>query len=236
MKICVLVPMYNEEAIARQSLETIVPYTRELPPEVTVLVVNDCSRDRTRLIVQAFIEEQPDDHVRMITHDVNQGYGGANRTGIRYAVEQGYDYVIFMDSDLTNHPKYLRDFYRKMEEGCDYIKATRYSKGGGMEGVPWKRRVVSRLGNLVGKIITGLPIYDLTNGFRAVKTDILRKIKLTENHFSIIIEELMKSRKHIQRLCEIPSILGNRGQAAKPTAFQYDLKTYWKYFKYLFVR
>jgi dolichol-phosphate mannosyltransferase len=236
MKLCVVIPMYDEERIARGSLETILPYARALPVETTVLVVNDCSRDRTEEIVRAVIAEQPDDRLRLVSHERNGGYGSANRTGIRFAIENGYDYVLFMDSDLTNHPKYLLEFCRRMEAGDDYIKATRYAKGGGFSGVPWRRRMVSRAGNLVARLATGLPITDITNGFRAVKTDVLRKLDLKEDHFSLIVEELMKARRHVRSMSEVPNILGTRAGDAKGTAFRYDLKTYWKYFKYLFVR
>ncbi|MCK5218286.1 glycosyltransferase family 2 protein [bacterium] len=236
MKVCIIIPMYNEEHIARKSLETILPYTRKLPPRTKVVVINDCSRDNTEAIVKQVITEQPDDHLGLISHTTNRGYGAANRTGSQYAIEHGYDYVIFMDSDLTNHPKYLTDFYQKMEAGYDYIKATRYSQGGGFEGVPRKRVFVSKWGNRIGQCITGLPITDITNGFRAVKTEVLRNITLQENHFSIIVEELMKARKYTKKMGEIPNILGNRSDQAKDTAFQYNLNTYWKYFKYLFIR
>jgi glycosyltransferase involved in cell wall biosynthesis len=236
MRLCVVIPMYNEAQIALKSLETILPYTRKLPIPTTVLVVNDCSRDETEAIVKDVIRKQADDHLQLISHPHNQGYGGANRTGIRYAIEKGFDYVLFMDSDLTNDPKYLADFCVKMLEGYDYIKATRYAKGGGFTGVPWKRRIISKTGNRVARCVSGLPITDITNGFRAVKTDILRKVELQENHFSLIVEELMKSKKYVKKMGEIPNILGTRGGDAKGTSFNYDFKTYWKYFKYLFVR
>ena len=102
--------------------------------------------------------------------------------------------------------------------------------------MPWKRVFISKWGNRIGQFITGLPITDITNGFRAVKTEVLRKITLQENHFSIIVEELMKARKYTKKMGEIPNILGNRSNQAKETAFQYDLNTYWKYFKHLFIR
>jgi dolichol-phosphate mannosyltransferase len=234
MRVCIIIPMYNEAAIARHSLETILPYVRELPPVVRVLVVNDGSEDATEQIVQAVVKEQPDDLVRLVSHPQNAGYGAALRTGIRYAIDHRYDYALFMDSDLTNHPKYLKDFYAKMQEGWDYIKATRHSKGGGYHGVPWERRVISRLGNRLAKVISGLPLNDSTNGFRAVKIEILKRLELRENSFAIIIEELTQSKRYTDSYCEIPNILGNRSQEARPTSFSYDFRTYWKYFRYLF--
>src|SRR3989338_6316055 len=131
LKVCIVIPMYNEEGHARRSLETILPYVRTLQHPTTVLVVNDGSQDRTALIVNEYIRKLDSaDLLTMVSHVRNQGYGAALRTGMRYAIDYGYDWALFMDSDLTNHPKYLPPFYSKMSEGCEYIKATRYREGG----------------------------------------------------------------------------------------------------------
>jgi len=235
MKVCIVVPIYNEAAIARESIEVILQYTRRLPPVVTLVVVNDGSKDDTVSKIREAAGGLDENEFVLISHPVNKGYGAALRTGMLYAFESGYDYALFMDSDLTNHPKYLKDFYDKMIEGWDYIKATRYSKGGSVEGVPLKRYLISKYGNLFARIVTGLPLTDITNGFRAVKVDILRQLNLTENHFSIIVEEIMKASKITDSFCEIPNILGTRDKTARPTKFTYDPKTFWKYFKYLFI-
>lgn len=235
MRVCVVVPMYNEQAIVRTSVETILSYTKKLPPVVNLLIVNDGSQDSTGLILEDLLREHQNDGLKVVCHSRNKGYGAAIKTGIKFAIENNYDYALFMDSDLTNHPRYLNGFYEKMNNGWDYIKATRYSKGGGTQGVPWKRRVISQCGNLFARVITGLPLTDITNGFRAVKIDILRQLQLSENHFSIIIEELMKARKITNSFCEIPYILGIRSKQAPPTKFVYSPTTFWKYLKYLFI-
>ena len=157
MKVCVLMPMYNEEAIAQESLETIYSYIKKLPPLVHLLVVNDGSSDATESLVSNLIDKLNTDVVKLISNQINLGYGGALKTGIQYTIDYNYDYALFMDSDLTNHPKYLVDFYEKMLEGWDYIKATRYSKGGGVDGVPMKHYIISRSGNLFAKMISRSP-------------------------------------------------------------------------------
>ena len=233
MKVCILMPMYNEEAIAQESLETTHSYIKKLPPLVHLLLVNDGSSDGTERIVLEVINKLDTDNVKIVSNKINLGYGGALKTGIQYTIDHNYDYVLFMDSDMTNHPKYLEDFYQKMLEGWDYIKATRYSKGGGVDGVPMKHYIISRSGNLFAKMISRLPLNDMTNGFRAVKVDILRQINLKENHFCIIFEEIMKARNITDKFCEIPYILGTRDKTARPTKFSYGPSTLWNYLKYL---
>jgi len=234
VRVCLVVPMYNEEVIARSSIETIQSYIRELPPVITLLVVNDASKDNTEKVVKEMIDKRFSDNMQLISHPLNKGYGAAIRSGIKYAIANNYDYAVFMDSDLTDHPKYLKDFYQKMTEGWDYIKGTRKSKGGGYTGVTWKRRVISRCGNIFARIVTKIPLTDITYGFRAVKINIIKKIELKEDHFAVIIEELMKLRKITNNFCEIPCILSTRGPEARPTKFVYNISTFFRYLKYLF--
>lgn len=225
--------MYNEEVGAHECLSVIVPYLRALPGENTVLVVEDGSKDATRKIVEDFISTWGSGQVTLVAHERNQGYGAALRTGIRYAIDRGYDYAVFMDSDLTNHPRDLPQFYEKMGQGYDYIKATRYSKGGKVEGVPWQRRIVSWAGNTLAGPAFRIPISDFTNGFRAVKVSVLAKMALTERSFPIIVEELWQAKKYARTFCEVPYVLTSRAEARGRTSFSYGWPTYKAYLKYV---
>src|SRR5436853_6431602 len=100
-----------------------------------------------------------------------------------------------MDSDLTNDPSYLRAFAERMADGADVIKASRYVAGGGTRGVPRWRSALSRVGNLTARLLFGLPVRDCTNGFRAVRTDLLSAVDLHENGFAVIMEELHQLRR-----------------------------------------
>jgi len=234
MRVCVIVPMYNEEAIARLSIETILSYTSKLPPIVTVLVVNDCSQDGTEKIIKDLVNQCKESELQLISHSENRGYGAALQTGIRFATDNNYDYVLFMDSDLTNHPKYLEIFYEKMSEDWDYIKATRYSNGGGVVGVPWKHRIISWVGNFITRLFCRLPLTDFTNGFRAVKVDILKQMNLTECGFVIIMEELCQAQYLTESFCEIPYMLTSRKEGQGATRFSYGPGTCMRYLKYAF--
>lgn len=231
MRTAIVIPMHNEEKIARESMTTILPYLRQLPAEVKLVVIDDGSLDRTRMILEQCRAQDPDRLV-LIVHERNKGYGAALRTGVTFAAENGFEYILFMDSDLTNHPKYLKDFYEKISQGYDYIKANRYAPGAGVSGVPWQRRAVSLVGNKVARMLFGLPIHDLTNGFRAVKTSLIKDIRLTENGFAIIMEELCLLKPVVRSYAEIPYVLTSRSKGQGKTHFTYDLKTYFSYLKY----
>jgi dolichol-phosphate mannosyltransferase len=230
MKLCIIIPMYNEEAIAEKSVGSILHYAEALPFAATLLVVNDGSRDGTKRILADLQDRYDPTRFVTISHASNQGYGAALRTGIRYAVTQQFDYAVFMDSDLTNHPRYLKDFCAKILEGWDYIKATRYSKGGSVEGVPRRHRILSLVGNTVARHLYGLPLTDLTNGFRAVRVSILKEMELRENHFAVIMEELAQARLLTKSFCEIPYILTSRESGR--SRFSYSLRTCCRYLSY----
>ena len=231
MRFCIVIPMYNEERIALRCIKTVLEYIKQLPSEVRLVVVDDGSQDRTRALLEEARVEEPDRLV-LLFHKSNKGYGVALRTGIAFAVQNGFEYVLFMDSDLTNHPKYLSDFYSLMLEGYDYIKASRYGQGAGVVGVPWHRRLISLCGNKLARMLFGLPLHDLTNGFRAVKTAILSKIELKENGFAVIMEELFLSKPLVHSYAEVPYVLTSRTESQGQTHFTYDVKTYFTYLKY----
>jgi len=214
---------------------TTMGYIKQIPDTATLVVVNDGSKDKTEIILQQLLSEYGRDQYRLITYPVNRGYGGALKVGIKFAVDNNYDYVVFMDSDLTNHPKYLKDFYEKMIQGYDYIKASRYMKGGGTKDVPFKRFIISRMGNIFAKCVMRLPLTDFTNGFRAVKVSLLKRIDLKENSYPLMVEELKKASKLTNSFCEIPNILETRSVVAGKSKFKYDVGTFWKYIKYLFI-
>ena len=230
MRICIVIPVYNEEKIIFQNIKIILEYAKQISSEFK-LVVDDGSKDNTRELLKKCHDEDPDS-LTLLFHHGNKGYGTALRTGTKFAIDNGFEYVVFMDSDLTNHPKYLKDFYKKMLEDYDYIKASRYSPGGGVLGVPWQRRLISLWGNRVARLMFGLPLHDLTNGFRAVKTNILSNIELKENGFAVIVEELCLSKFLVNSYAEVSYVLTSRSKDGGQTHFNYNFRTYFTYLKY----
>jgi len=198
--------------------------------QTALIVVNDGSHDETGNILARLQREY--NRLTIVTHRENRGYGSALKTGVQHAAKMGFDYVLFMDSDLTNDPKYLPLFVDKMLDGFDVIKASRYIKGGGVFGVPTMRVIVSRMGNCIARFLYGLPIHDCTNGFRTIKTNILKQMQLRENGFAIIMEELYQAKFLAKRFCEVPYMLTARAGNAKGSSFVYSPRLFYNYLKY----
>jgi dolichol-phosphate mannosyltransferase len=222
--------MFNEEPGAENCVRQVCAALAAIPCESKLIAVNDGSRDRTGEILDSIAPRFS--HLMVVHHAKNSGYGAALRTGIQTAAKAGFEYTLFMDSDLTNHPGDLPRFVERMREGYDVIKATRYSAGGRVEGVPAYRIVISRAGNWIAHLLYRLPIRDCTNGFRAVRTAILASMDLKENRFPIIMEELYWSKYLARRFTEVPVTLTNRDAALRPTSFAYRPSVFWQYLKY----
>lgn len=227
---CVIVPMYNEQAGAELCVHRICEVLSTVPYQCELVVVDDGSSDTTASILDRLSEDLR--NLTVIKHKVNQGYGAALRTGMAYAGNLSFDYALFMDSDLTNDPTDIPRFVEKMRAGHDVIKATRYSEGGTVSGVPAYRFAISRVGNWIAQFLYRLPISDCTNGFRAVRTNLLKHMMLTEQKFPIIMEELYYSTFLTEKFTQIPVRLTNRREEQRQTSFEYRPRVFYNYLKY----
>ena len=185
--------MYNEQENVIPCVKTICNFLKKIENRCELLVVNDGSDDETYKKLMDLKEIHKKLNIK--SHPKNLGYGAANQTGIKYAYEAGFKYVLFMDSDLTQHTNYIFDFITLMDRDIDFIKATRYSQGGGAKGVNKFRKLISRVGNFIAKTFLRLPITDYTNGFRAIKTELVQDMHHEENGFAYLIEEVNKISK-----------------------------------------
>ena len=121
-----------------------------------------------------------------------------------------------------------------MCDGYDYSKATRYRKGGSVSGVSWKRRSFSIIGNYIARYLYKLPLTDLTNGFRAVSSDILNQMDLKESGYGIIMEELYYAKFITTSFSEVPYEITARSSDQGESKFTYNLSTYITYLNYSF--
>jgi dolichol-phosphate mannosyltransferase len=222
--------MYNEESGAERALRAVAAALDDVDRPCALIVVDDGSRDRTREVLARVAPALP--AVSIVHHDGNQGYGAALQTGGRAAGARGFEYVLYMDSDLTNDPRDIPRFVERMDEGADVIKATRYSGGGGMRGVPFRRAVISRTGALVARLLFRVPLHDCTNGFRAVRVPILQQMHLRETRFPVIVEELYWCSFLARRYAEVPVVLASRAGEQRRTSFSYTPSVFWRYLKY----
>ncbi len=172
-RIVVIIPTYNE----RDALPIIVGRVRSSVPEADILVADDNSPDRTGEIADDLAGE--DDHVHVMHRLGKEGLGAAYLAGFAWALQEGYDVVVEMDADGSHQPEQLPRLLDALRT-ADLVLGSRWVPGGGTENWPKSRQFLSRGGSLYTRIMLGVPIRDVTGGFRAFRADTLRRLDLHE--------------------------------------------------------
>jgi dolichol-phosphate mannosyltransferase len=229
--VCVVIPMYNEEKNADKCVRAVMNEILKIKNKTGLVIVDGASTDNTKKILLTK-KKKFNKLFYTIFLKNNSGYGGALRAGTKMAKSLGYNYVLFMDSDLTNNPKDILKFVKKAATGIDCVKASRYTEGGKMQGVPLYRQIISFLGNLIARCCFRVGLYDYTNGFRMIKLQTLRGIEFREKGFAFIMEEMYQLKRNNARFAYIPVTLTSR--TTTQTHFPYTWKTFYSYVKYCF--
>jgi glycosyltransferase involved in cell wall biosynthesis len=216
--------MFNEEAGAAACVAALAAV---LPDGARLIAVDDGSSDATCSILDGLEPRYESLHV--VRRNENGGYGAALRSGAEAATRLGVDWVLFMDSDLTNPPGDILRFAELLDDRFDYVKASRFLENGGMTGVPARRQAMTLVANRVARLAAGGGITDPTNGFRAVRTAAFLAMPLTERGFAIIMEELYWALHNGLRIGELPSVLSGRDEEQRPSAFGYRPAVLWAY-------
>ena len=216
----VVIPMFNEEAGAESTVDAVVDVLEGLERETRLVVVDDGSSDGTRAVLERLAKRH--DRLVVEAHERNSGYGAALRTGAEAARRLGLDWVLFMDSDLTNPPRDIPRFAELIDGPVDYIKASRFEGGGSMRDVPLRRRALSVAANRFSRLAAGRGISDPTNGFRAIRIEAFLSMPLQERDFAIIMEELLWAVRRGLRSASLPTVLTSRDESRRPTSFGYS--------------
>jgi dolichol-phosphate mannosyltransferase len=179
-----------------------------------VLVVDDGSSDATVEVTLAAARRLPVDVVR---HERNRGLAAAIRTGIAEACRRADDgdVVVTMDADNSHPPELVSLMLDQIEAGHDIVIASRFAPGGREEGVPWRRRMLSRAAALVFRCCCPIPgVRDYTTGFRAYRSALLKQLWrkhgdrfIEATAFSVMTEILLKARRTEPRIAEVPLVL-----------------------------
>jgi dolichol-phosphate mannosyltransferase len=168
-RVLVILPTYNERATIGRVLSGVMA----VGANVDALVVDDGSPDGTGDLVQSLAQEEP--RIRLIRREGKQGLASAYLLGFRTALEDGYDVVVEMDSDLSHRPEDL-PLLLDSARTHDLSIGSRYVKGGAVTNWSRARLALSRAGNAYARAALGFPVADATSGFRAFRRSTLQAL------------------------------------------------------------
>jgi dolichol-phosphate mannosyltransferase len=202
----VCLPTYDE----RDNLEPIVAAILAATPEVDVLVIDDNSPDGTGQLADAYAAREPRVHV--LHRPGKQGLGKAYLAGFAWALARGYRLVLEMDADFSHDPAYLPGMLAAAAE-ADLVLGSRNVKGGGTVNWGVGRKLLSRGGSLYARTILGLPVRDLTGGFKCFRREVLEAIDLGSvecSGYAFQIELTYRALRKGFRVKEIPIVFEDR--------------------------
>jgi len=210
-KTLVTIATYNEI----ENLPGLVEEVFRYAPEVDVLVIDDNSPDGTGDWVDRRAAD--DSRVHCLHRAGKLGLGTATVAGLKYGVQQGYRHVLNMDGDFSHHPRYLPQFLANMDPpdgpAVDVLIGSRYVPGGGVEGWPLTRRLMSRAVNLYARWLLGLPVKDCSGAYRCYRVGLLAGLdfrRVRSRGYSFEEEILWHLKRQRARFAEIPIIFTDR--------------------------
>ncbi|MDQ1373350.1 MAG: dolichol-phosphate mannosyltransferase [Actinomycetota bacterium] len=196
-----MLPTYEEAA----NIVTVLQRIRAAVPTADVLVVDDNSPDGTADLAEVAGRELGG--VDVLRRPGKAGLGPAYRAGFGRGLERGYDVLVEMDADLSHDPAALPSLLRPIDDGADLAIGSRYVPGGSIPHWALHRRALSRWGNRYAAGVLGMAIADATSGFRAYRSDIIRKVDLatvSTDGYGFQIEMAYRVTQAGGRIVEVP--------------------------------
>ena len=201
-----VIPTYNEA----ENLPSLLTGIHGVAPGMHVLVVDDNSPDGTGILAESLANA--DGRIFVHRRPRKLGLGTAYVAGFRWALEHDYRAVIQMDADFSHDPRYLPDLIAGLEE-ADLVIGSRYVHG--ISVVNWSlwRLALSLGGNAYARWLTGIPLRDLTAGFKAFRRGLLERIplqRIVSDGYAFQIEMNFWSHRLGARFREVPIIFADR--------------------------
>ena len=189
MKLSVIIPAKDEEKSIENVITQLVSIFRSEDIDFEIIVVNDNSSDSTIQIMEKMAAE--DNRIVVVNRDLPAGFGRAVRDGLSKMT--GDAATIFM-ADLSDDPKDLILYYRKLQEGHDCVFGSRFIKGSSVDGYPQVKLLTNRFGNFLIQLLFFTKSNDITNAFKAYRKEVIDAVlPLEADHFNITVEIPLKA-------------------------------------------
>lgn len=231
MRVLIIVATYNE----RDNIGPLIHDIFKYAPDVNLLVIDDNSPDKTYEVVGDLQKSYPD-RLFLLHRPGKMGLGTAYVDGFNWGLSRKYDVIMHMDADFSHNPKYIPEFLEQIKT-YDLVLGSRYVKGGGVVNWGLSRKMISRGGSLYSRNILGIPIRDLTGGFKCFRANVLEAINinnLKSTGYSFQVETTYKTFLKGFKIKELPIIFEDRRVGQSKMSSKIFIEALWMVVKLRF--
>jgi glycosyltransferase involved in cell wall biosynthesis len=223
MKVIITIPAYNEEETIGRVIKGIRQSTQKIHHEVTILVVNDGSLDRTAELARAA-------GAKVFNHPKNYGLAETFRTELAQCLAMGADVIVHIDADGQYRAAEIPKLLAEIEKGNDLVLGSRFL--GTIESMPFIKRLGNRAFSRVISNIAGVRITDAQTGFRAFTRELAEKIPIISNH-TYTQEQVIRAVREKFLVKEVPVYFARRNDESRlmRNPFEYAMKAWINIFR-----
>jgi dolichol-phosphate mannosyltransferase len=224
----VVIPTYNEADNIEPLVRAILPRLAAATATYRVLIVDDSSPDGTGAIADRLAAEL--DSVEVLHRTAKDGLGRAYAAGFERALAGGAQLVVQMDADFSHDPAHLPALIAAAAD-ADLVIGSRYVSGGGVAEWGALRRLLSRGGSAYARTILGVPVRDLTGGFKCFRRELLERISLSGFQtagFGFQVEVTYRAARAGARVREVPILFRDRRVGTSKMSSRIVLEALWR--------
>ena len=232
-KFSIIIPCYNEESTVHLILDKVVAVKLINNISKELIIVNDCSKDKTKEAIENYFLQHPDVDYKLFNHEINKGKGAAIHTGISKATGE---YLIIQDADLEYDPREYNLLIQPVLDGfADVVYGSRFMGGNPHRILFFWHSLGNKFLTQFSNMFTNLNLTDMETCYKLIRTSIIQNIKLCENRFGFEPEITAKVARGNWRVYEVPiSYAGRSYEEGKKITWKDGVQALWCIIRYRF--
>lgn len=222
--VLVVIPTYNE----RDNLGPVVARLFDAVPTARLLVVDDSSPDGTGELADELAAA--DDRIEVLHRTSKDGLGAAYLAGFEHALRDDHQVIVEMDADGSHAPEDLPALLARLAD-ADLVLGSRYVPGGRVRNWPAHRFLLSKGANVYARLALGVPVRDITAGFRAFRRQVLEELDLQavqSQGYCFQIDMAWRTLQAGYRVAEVPITFTERERGASKMSRAVMVEAFWR--------